>query len=106
MSGQRAAGRKIRRSERRELAIPIRIFGVTLKGRDFTEDCVCVKISRHGAQIRLKHLLVVDDCIRILNLRTNREATFRVVAQVNNPSDAPYADWGVEAEDPNKKIWD
>ena len=34
--------KKQRRSSRRELALPIRVFGTTAKGRDFAEDCVCV----------------------------------------------------------------
>lgn len=98
--------KKLRRSERRRAAMPIQVFGTTLKGRDFSEKCVCVKVSRHGAQIRLKHLLVADEIVYITNLKNNKEAAFRVVAQVTAPSDVPYSDWGVEAVDPRQKIWD
>lgn len=87
------------------MALPIRVYGTTLRGRDFTEDCVCVKISRHGAQIRLRHELIVDEPIRIVNLKNNKEATFRVVGQVSRPADAPYADWGVEGVDMEEEMW-
>lgn len=98
--------RKKRRSHRQEVALPIRIFGFTLRGRDFTEDCVCLKVSVHGAQIRLKHLLVPDDVIQITNLRNNQQAPYRVVCQVNNPPGVPYADWGVEALESSQRIWE
>lgn len=98
------APKKARRSPRREAAIPIRVFGTTPRGRDFSEDCVCVKVSRQGAQIRLKHLLMLDETIYITNVKTNQEAAYRVASQVTNPPDAPYADWGVEALDPNEHI--
>lgn len=97
--------KKPRRSQRRELAIPIRVFGTSLRGREFSEDCVSVRVSRHGARIRLKHLLIADDVIRIVNLRKNKDGTFRVIGQCSNPPDASYCDWGVEAEDPNQEIW-
>ncbi len=96
--------KKMRRSTRPEVAIPIRIFGTTLKGREFTENCVCVRISRHGAQIRTQHLLVPDDVVHVTNLRNNKETTFRVIAQITNPPGVPYCDWGIEALEAND-IW-
>lgn len=102
---KKPASKKARRSPRREIALPIRVFGTTLKGRDFTENCVCVRISRHGAQIRTKHMLVPNDVVHVTNLRNNKEATFRVIAQITNPPGVPYCDWGLEALDTND-IWD
>lgn len=96
---------KQRRSPRRELALPIRVFGTSARGRDFVEDCVCVKVSRHGAQIRLTHSVIADENVRILNLKNNKEADFRVVGQVSNPPDKVYADWGVEALQPDEDFW-
>lgn len=96
---------KTRRSKRRPVALRIRVFGTSLRGRDFAEDCVCLRTSRHGAQIRLKHLLITDDTVRILVPATNKEASFRVVGQLPDQPDAPYADWGVEALNTNENIW-
>lgn len=97
--------RKQRRSPRREIALPIRVFGTNVKGRDFVEDCVCVKISRHGAQIRLKHSLLNEGVVRITNLKNNKEADFRVVSPAKEYRGKPYADWGLEALEPAEDFW-
>lgn len=95
-----------RRSERLFLTIPIRVSGTDPKGRDFSEDCVSVDVSRHGARIRLKNALLADDFIRIKNLKNDQETVFRVVGRVGQPNpDLPYADWGVEVVDSNIVIW-
>jgi hypothetical protein len=95
-----------RRSERLFLTIPIRVTGTDPKGRDFSEDCVSVDVSRHGARIRLRNSLVADDVINIANLKNGQETRFRVVGRVGQPNpDLPYADWGVECVDPNIVIW-
>jgi hypothetical protein len=99
------APKQMRRSTRRPVAIPIRVFGTTLKGRQFSEDCVCVKVSKHGAQIRTQHLLVPDDTVHVTNRRNSKEASFRVVTQVESPPGVTYVDWGLEALGPND-IWD
>lgn len=95
----------MRRSPRKPVAIPIRVFGTTLGGRQFTEDCVCIKVSKHGAQIRTQHLLVPDDIIHVANRRNRKEASFRIVGQVSNPPGVAYADWGLEALGSND-LWD
>lgn len=95
-----------RRSERLYLTLPIRVIATDPKGRDFTEDCVSVDVSRHGARIRLKNSLVEDDVIHIRNLKNDQDAAFRVIGRVGQPHpDLPYTDWGVECVDPEKVIW-
>ncbi len=42
-----------RRSPRRALELPIRVFGTDFQGRDFVEDAATLVVSRHGAKIRL-----------------------------------------------------
>lgn len=103
---EQPARRGLRRSERRGRVMRIRVYGTSLGGRTFTEDGVSVRVSRHGAQVRLKHLLMVGDSLIILNPRNNREATFRVVDQVTDPPGIPYADWGMECLELNENIWD
>ena len=98
--------RRLRRSKRRDLATRIRVHGITIKGRPFIEDCVSVKVSRHGAQVRLKHCLMSGETVIILNPRNNREATFRVVDQATDSPGTPYADWGIECLETNQNIWD
>lgn len=95
-----------RRSERLFLTLPIRVSGTDPKGRDFSEDCISINVSRHGARIRLRNALTVDDVIHITNLKNGQAAPFRVVARVSEPQpDAEYTDWGVESLDPATEIW-
>jgi hypothetical protein len=95
-----------RRSERLFFSIPIRVSATDPKGRDFTEDAISINVSRHGARIRLRNSLTVDDVIHITNLKNNRATTFRVVGQVSEPQpDVDYTDWGVETLDPTVEIW-
>jgi hypothetical protein len=97
---------KRRRSERLFLTLPIRVNGTDPKGRDFTEDCVSINVSRHGARVRLKNSLTVDDVIHIENLKNNQATTFRVVGRVSEPRpEVDYVDWGVESVDPSVNIW-
>jgi len=107
MTGQPADEYKTRRrSERLFLTLPVRVSGTDPKGRDFTEDCISINVSRHGARIRLKNALTVDDVVHITNLKNNRAAPFRVVARVSEPQpDAEYTDWGVESLDPAAELW-
>lgn len=98
--------RSLRRSKRRDLATRIRVYGITINGRPFVEDCVSVKVSRHGAQVRLKHSLMSGETVIILNPGNKREATFRVVDQATDPPGIPYADWGIECLETNQNIWD
>jgi len=95
-----------RRSERLFLSLPIRVRATDPKGRDFTEDCISINVSRHGARIRLRNSLTMDDVIHITNLKNNRGTTFRVVGRVSEPQpDLDYTDWGVETLDPTVEIW-
>jgi hypothetical protein len=97
---------KKRRSERLFLTLPIRVSGTNPKGRDFTEDCVSVNVSRHGARIRMKNTPTVDDVIHVENLKNKQATTFRVVGRVSEPQpDLDYTDWGVEVVDSSVNIW-
>lgn len=97
---------KRRRSERLFLTLPIRVHGTSPKGRDFTEDCVSINVSRHGARIRMKNALTVDDVVHITNLKNDKGTTFRVIGRVSEPQpDTDYDDWGVESVDTSINIW-
>lgn len=97
---------KRRRSERLYLTLPIRVSGTDPKGRDFTEDCVSINVSRHGARIRMKNSLTVDDVVHIENLKNQQATTFRVVGRVSEPRpEVDYVDWGVESVDSSVNIW-
>ncbi len=92
-----------RRSSRRALELPIRIFGTDFQGRDFVEDSTTLVVSRHGAKIRLTHKLIPEQEIRILCQANNREALFRVVSKAGAPA-GEFSSWGVECLKPDENV--
>ncbi len=94
-----------RRSPRRALELPIRVFGTDFQGRDFIEDSTTLVVSRHGAKIRLTRKLIPEQEIRILCQGNSREALFRVVSQAGEPT-SEFSFWGVECLKPSENIWE
>ncbi len=94
-----------RRSPRRALELPIRVFGTDFQGRDFVEDSTTLVVSRHGAKIQLTRKLIPEQEIRILCQGNNREAVFRVVSQAGEPT-SEFSFWGVECLNPSEDIWE
>src|SRR5712692_5953206 len=84
-----------RRSPRRVLELPIRVFGKDFRGRKFVEDSATLVLSRHGAMICLTHKLIPEQKIEILFQGAKREALFRVVSKAGEPS-GKFFFWGVE----------
>jgi len=93
-----------RRSERLLLTIPIRVEGLNPKGQKFTEETRTLAINRHGARIRLNHLVAAGAVIRIVNISSGRQAEFRVAGPTQPISDQG-GEWGVECQDPKGNIW-
>lgn len=103
---KKSAPKELRRSERIDVTIPIRVFATDPRRHDFTEEGVAVNVSRHGARIRLERWLTVGDVVRIRNLKNNKDAAFRVVSRFGElQPDLPQADWGVEILNPEGEIW-
>lgn len=94
-----------RRSPRRALELPIRVFGTDFQGRDFVEDSTTLVVNRHGAKIQLARKLIPEQEIRILSQGNNREAEFRVVSKAGEPT-KEFCFWGVECLAPGENIWE
>jgi hypothetical protein len=92
-----------RRSCRVALSIPVRVFGVDYRGKDFTEDTVTIIVNLHGAKIRLNRQLMPDSEIRLVS-STGQDSVFRVVSKLQS-SELPFTYWGVENLDPANNIW-
>ncbi len=93
-----------RRSCRLALAIPIRVFDIDFRGKDFVEDSSTLVVNRHGAKIRLSHQLLPDQEIRLLSRATEQEAIFRVVSKLS-AINLGYTCWGIECLDHDRDIW-
>ena len=92
-----------RRSPRRVLGLPIRVFGKDFRGRDFVEDSATLMLSRHGAKIRLTHKLIPEQEIQILFLGAKRKALFRVVSKAGEAT-GEFFFWGVECLTPGENL--
>ena len=93
-----------RRSDRVLGPVPIRIIGMDANGTAFNEDAVTVSFNKQGARISLVHSLLIDDVILILNKRTSLEDEFRVIGAFEEVIGG-RREWGVEALNPDGKIW-
>jgi hypothetical protein len=94
-----------RRTERVKLSIPIRVMCFAGSAADFVEDTHTLMVNRDGALIALKHRVIPEDTIRIINLENFREGDFRVVGEMR--LEIPdYSGWGVECLERERTLWD
>lgn len=92
-----------RRSCRVALSLPVRVFGVDYRGKDFTEDALTIVVNLHGAKLRMNRQLMPDSEIRVVS-PTGKDSVFRVVSRVQS-AELQYTYWGVENLEPEHNIW-
>jgi PilZ domain-containing protein len=93
-----------RGTERVTLTIPIRVIGIDANGAQFSEDTTTSVINRAGARVILKHQVIPDDVVRIINLESLSEADFRVVGPTR-PGGTDSNELGVECMEKDHNIW-
>ncbi len=84
--------------------MPIRVYGIDYRGKDFVEDSSTLVVNLHGAKIRLLRQVVPDQEVRILCLRNNQDDVFRVVVKVEQEA-SRQSYWGVECLRAGRNIW-
>jgi hypothetical protein len=93
-----------RRDPRIEIALPVLLTGVDVKGRPLDQRVITVNISRGGALLEGIHgMLSEGDKISLM--RGSKKEEFRVAWVVNDDA-AAGARIGVAAIDPNTTFWD
>jgi hypothetical protein len=92
-----------RRSCRVALSLPVRVFGVDYRGKDFTEDALTIVVNLHGAKIRMNRQLMPDSEIRVVS-PTGKDSVFLVVSRVQS-AELQYTYWGVENLEPEHNFW-
>lgn len=93
-----------RRSCRIALSIPIRVYAIDFRAKEFVEDATTLVVNLYGAKIRLIRQLIPDQEIRLLSFSTREEAVFRVVSKAPG-SEGACTFWGIECLSPEKNIW-
>jgi hypothetical protein len=93
-----------RRSDRIFMTIPVAIEAADTGGVAYKVDGRTVILSRYGAMIQVPRRLAMGQRVRVVNLRTQQGAFFRVVGPVT-PLTEQGGQWGIEYEDPTDDIW-
>jgi hypothetical protein len=93
-----------RRTDRILAPVRIRVIGNDAQGVSFGEETVTVSFNQEGARISLTHSLLPDDIVLIMNIENGIEEEFRVVGGFQQVF-GERREWGVEALNPESKIW-
>jgi PilZ domain-containing protein len=88
-----------RREDRVQVALPVRVWGMTLDGKPFNEQLTTCDVSRFGARIAFRNCsLKLGDIVGV-QYKTEK-ARFRVVWIAANKSE-----FGISGAEPGKSIW-
>ena len=93
-----------RRTDRILAPVRIRVIGNDMMGVSFAEETITVSFNQQGARISLTHSLLPDDIVLIMNLGNTIEEEFRVVGGFQRVF-GDRQEWGVEAVNPDSKMW-
>jgi hypothetical protein len=93
-----------------EIKMPIEISGIDGRGFQFFDQTQTLSVTRHGAKIKLKRMLVAEQELLIRNISNGREADARVLGHLESKGDGQcyvvkFLDekvdvWGIVFPDP------
>jgi hypothetical protein len=93
----------IRRSDRIDLELPIRVFGTDVTGDDFSDETRTLVVSRYGAKILLNRKVAPEQELTVCCISSRKEASVRVIGQVGKGPhyaveilDIDFDLWGIE----------
>ncbi len=92
-----------RRSDRIYLELRIQISGVDATGESFVEQTQTLVVSRHGAKIISRHVLVPQQPLNLRCYKTGIETLARVVGQIGRIEEGYF--YGLEVSDVQANIW-
>ena len=92
-----------RRSDRVYLELRIQISGVDATGESFVEQSQTLVVSRHGAKIISRHVLVPQQPLNLRCYKTGIETLARVVGQIGRADEGYY--YGLEVSDVQVNVW-
>lgn len=93
-----------RGTERLLLSVPIRVMPSGAINGFYAEDTHAIEISQAGVRIPLKCRVSPGDILRIVNLRNQSEAEFRILGP-NRLERGHFVEWGAACLDQNRNIW-
>ena len=93
-----------RGTERLLLSVPIRVILSGATDGCSTEDTHAIEINQAGVRIPLKRRVDPGAMLRIVNLRNQSEAEFRVLGP-NRLDRGHFVEWGAVGLEQNRNIW-
>lgn len=103
MTGFGFLGTERRRSVRTQLAVPVRIRGLTRKGEEFTAEAETHTVSDSGCLICLEAHLVADQALILSNSKTGLSVHGKVVSAWRHPGGKMFV--GFEFASPAEDFW-
>jgi PilZ domain len=95
---------KKRRSDRIQVAFPVRVRGMSNANKFFDEETETRFLSKHGIMTRLRNLVDLETEVHVTNLKNAVAGTFRAV-WVNTRARENYHDIGLELVDAEGDMW-
>lgn len=95
---------KKRRSDRIQIAIPLRVRGMSTQTKFFDEETETTWLSKYGLMTRLRNLVDLEMEVHVTNLTNSVAGTFRVV-WVNRRGHEGFHDIGLELSEAEGDLW-
>jgi hypothetical protein len=92
-----------RRSDRIYLELRVQVSGVDATGQSFIEQTQTLVVSRNGAKIVSRHMLVPQQPLNLRCYKTGIETSVRVVGQIGRVDEGYY--YGLELSDVQVNLW-
>jgi hypothetical protein len=92
-----------RRSQRVLLSVPLMVSGVRENRTTFSERATTSVVNAHGALLRLRERVEMEQILRLKNVATGEELDCKV-ADINRGQDE-RAEVGVEFLEPSPRFW-
>lgn len=97
-------GIQTRRTDRISINLPIQVSGLDANGKGFSDHTRTLVVSRHGAAILLKRVLVPEQELKLHCTATRKETHVRVVSQTGSSTEGYQ--YGVEILNPMVDLWE
>src|SRR5579859_1180793 len=94
----------IRRSRRIQLAVPIRVRGMSIQNKFFDEEPTTILISKYGFMTQIRSLVDLETEVHVVNLTNEISGTFRIV-WVNTRAKDGFHQVGLEVIEVAGSIW-
>jgi PilZ domain len=95
---------KQRRSDRVQVAVPIRVRGMSVENKFFDEETATQWLSKFGLMTRLRNLVDLETEVHVTNLRNAVGGTFRTV-WVNTRAHEGFHEIGLEISVVEGDMW-